>query len=256
LSNTYEMEFGGRTLKVIIGKIARQADGAAWVQYGDTVLHVAAVSSRDYRADMNFLPLTVDYREKFYAAGRIPGGFFKREARPHENEIISARLIDRTIRPLFPEKYYYETQVMAMVLSFDADSDPSMLGPFGASLALNVSDIPLSEMVAAVRVGLIDGEYIVNPTVEQMEKSRLDLVVAGHEKALTMVEGHAKEISDKELIVGLEFGHDNIKKLVEFQRSIVENHTVPNREIIVQERDETLISEIRSKSNDTDCQRG
>lgn len=251
MSKTYEMEFGGRNLKVIIGKIARQADGAAWVQYGDTVLHVAAVSSPDYRADMNFLPLTVDYREKFYAAGRIPGGFFKREARPHENEIISARLIDRTIRPLFPKKYYYETQVMAVVLSFDADNDPSMLGPLGASLALNVSNIPLSEIVAAVRVALIDGEYIVNPSVEQMERSRLDLVVAGHEKALTMVEGHAEEVSDKELIDGLEFGHNCIKQLVEFQRTIIENHTVPTREFKIEEKDEELIANIERDALET-----
>ncbi|MBM3328816.1 MAG: polyribonucleotide nucleotidyltransferase, partial [Calditrichaeota bacterium] len=141
-----EIEIGGRILKVILGKTARQADGAAWVQYGDTVLHVAVVSSKDKREGLDFLPLTVDYREKFFAAGKIPGGFFKREGRPHEKEILSARLIDRPIRPLFPEGYNHDTQVMAIVISADGMNDADVLGPTAASLALNISDIPMNEM--------------------------------------------------------------------------------------------------------------
>jgi len=235
-----EIDIGGRPLKVIVGKTARQADGAAWVQYGDTVLHVAAVSNREPREGMDFLPLFVDYREKYFAAGKIPGGFFKREGRPHEKEILSARMIDRPIRPLFPEGYAYETQVMAIVLSADRENDADVLGPIGASIALNVSDIPMNQIIASVRVGLIDGRFIVNPTFAELEKSRLNLIVVGSEAAITMVEGHAREVSNQELNDALFFGHDYIKRIVAFEHEIIEGIRRPTRDYIIPERDKEL----------------
>lgn len=248
MSITREIEIGGRTLKVILGKTARQADGSAWVQYGDTVLHTAMVSSHERQPGGDFLPLTVDYREKFFAAGRIPGGFFKREGRPHENEILAARIIDRPIRPLFPDGYAYETQIITMVLSADQENDASVLGPIGASLALNLSDVPMNEVIASVRVGLIDGEYIINPLFSQLEISRMNLMLVGSADAITMVEGHAAEISNQELIDGLFFGHEYIKQIVEFQKGIVDEFRKPSREYEVLEFDQELVSHIRKEA--------
>ena len=241
---TREIEVGGRTLKVLLGRTTRQADGAVWVQYGETVLHLAVVSEREPLEGKDFLPLTVDYREKFYAAGKIPGGFFKREGRPHENEILSARIIDRPIRPLFPEGYAYETQVMAMVLSSDQENDASVLGPIAASLALNLSDIPLSEIIASVRVGLIGDQYIVNPTYAEQANSELDLYIVGSKEAITMVEGHANEVSNQLLIDALFFGHDHIKKIIDFQCEIIDEFGKPTRDYTLPERDESLKSTV------------
>ncbi len=235
-----ETEVGGRELKVILGKTARQADGAAWVQYGDAILHVAVVSEHERREGMDFLPLTVDYRERDYAGGKIPGGFFKREGRPQEKEILSARIIDRPIRPLFPDGYAYETQVMVVVLSADQENDADILGPLAASIALNISDIPMNEVIASVRVGQIDGKLVVNPTYSELEHSRLNLVIAGSQSAITMVEGHAKELSNQELIDALAFGHDEIRKLVAFQKDFIEEVRKPTREYALVEKDEKL----------------
>ena len=241
---TKEMEVGGRTLKVITGKTAKQADGASWVQYGDTILHTAVVSENKKREGLDFLPLTVDYRERSYAAGKIPGGFFKREGRPDEKEILSARIIDRPIRPLFPDGYYYETMVMAMVLSADRENDPDMLGVTGASIALNISDIPFTTPVACVRVGLMNGEYLVNPTYSDLEKCELSMVIAGTADAITMVEGHAKEVSNQQIIDGLFFGHDWIKKIVDFQREIIAEIGLPTREYELEVKDEELVAKV------------
>lgn len=242
---TRETEIGGRKLKVIIGKTAKQADGAAWVQYGDTVLHVAVVSERERREGADFLPLSVDYREKFFAAGRIPGGFFKREGRPHEKEILSARMIDRPIRPLFPDGYAYETQIMAIVLSTDHENDADVLGLIGASLALNISDIPMNEIIASVRVGLVNGGFVINPTTGQLEQSRLNLVVVGTDSAITMVEGHAREVSNRELIDALFKGHEEIRKIVAFEREIVEELRKPTRDYMLDEHDKELTARVR-----------
>jgi polyribonucleotide nucleotidyltransferase len=238
------MELGGRTLKFVLGKTARQADGAAWVQYGDTVLHIAVVSSKDRREGVDFLPLTVDYREKFFAAGRIPGGFFKREGRPHEKEILSARMIDRPIRPLFPEGYSNETQIMAIVLSADRENDADILGPIGASLVLNISDIPMREVIASVRVGLIDGKFIVNPTFAQFETSRLNLTVVGSDTAITMVEGYGNEVSNQELVDALFFGHEYVKQIVAFQRDVISGLQKPVREYEVPQHDADLAARV------------
>jgi len=245
MSYTKEIEVGGRILKVILGRTARQADGAAWLQYGDAVMHIAVVSEHKRREGMDFLPLSVDYREKYYAGGKIPGGFFKREGRPQEKEIISARMIDRPIRPLFPDGYAYETQVMAVILSADMENDADILGPTAASIALNISDIPMHKIIASVRIGLIDGEYVVNPIIPDLAKSRLNLVMAGSESAITMVEGHADELSNQELINALAFGHDEIRRLVEFQSEIVKDMGKPTREFEIVEKDKELEAKVR-----------
>ncbi|MFC2150597.1 polyribonucleotide nucleotidyltransferase [Calditrichota bacterium] len=241
---TREMEVGGRTLKVTLGKTARQADGAAWVQYGDTVIHVASVSEHERREGLDFLPLTVDYRERSYAAGKFPGGFFKREGRPDEKEILSSRIIDRPIRPLFPDGYYYETMVMAVVLSADRENDADILGPTASSLSLVISDIPFNAPVASVRVGLIDGTYIVNPTFAQLEESELSMIMAGTADAITMVEGHAHEISNQQLIDGLFFGHDWIKKICQFQSEIASEVKKPTREYVLSTKNEELTAKV------------
>lgn len=250
LTVTKEFELGGRKLKAVIGKMAKQADGASWIQYGDTVLHTAVVSSHETRDGLDFLPLTVDFREKAFAAGRIPGGFFKREGRPHESEILNSRIIDRPIRPLFPDGYACETQVMSVVLSADLENDAAVLGPIGASLALNLSDIPMVEIISSVRIGLIDGNYIVNPTFEQIEKSQLNLFIVGSDKAITMVEGHAHEVSNQELVDALFFGHEYIKKINGFQREIVEANKKPTREWTPVTKDEEFINSIKEKAMD------
>lgn len=251
METTYQMDLGGRTLKVILGKTAKQADGAAWVQYGDTVLHIAVVSGRERREGMDFLPLSVDYREKLFAAGRIPGGFFKREGRPHEPEILNARIIDRPIRPLFPEGYYYETQVMAMVLSADKENEAAVLGPLAASIALNISDIPMNEIIASVRIGLGEDGFIINPTYTDLETSRLNMMLVGSKDAITMVEGSAREISNDELIEAFSFGHNYIKEICAWQSDFVDKHRQPTREYEVIQRDETLEAIIKKEANDT-----
>jgi len=243
-------QVGGRPFKVIIGKTARQADGAVWLQYGDTVLHVAVVSSHERREGMDFLPLTCDYREKFWGAGKIPGGFFKREGRPHENEILNARMIDRPIRPLFPDGYAYETQVMAVVWATDGENDASILGPTATSLALCISDIPMTEAIASIRVGLVDGEYVVNPTFAQQEESRLDLIVVGSATEITMVEGHSDELDNQELIDALFFGHEEIKKIVAFQQAIIDKIGKPTREYTVPEKDVELTDAVTKSVGD------
>lgn len=246
MSYTYELEFGGRNLRVVLDKLARQADGAVWVQYGETVLHLTACSNHEAREGLDFLPLSVDYRERLSAAGKIPGGFFKREGKPNESEVLNARIIDRPIRPLFPDDYAYETQIMAMVLSADRENDAAVLGPIAASLALNISDIPFAEAIASVRVGLLEGKYIVNPTLAELENSRLSMIIVGSYDAITMVEGHAKEVSNEELIDAIFFGHEYIKRLVEFQREIIKLHAKPKREFTVPELDQELIAQVTS----------
>src|SRR5881396_2026117 len=178
------IDFGGRPLIIETGKIAKQADGSVTVRYGDTVVLVTATAERKERPGMGFLPLTVDYRENTYAAGKIPGGFFKREGRPNEKETLTSRLIDRPLRPLFPEGWNFETQVIALVLSADIENDPDVLAVTGASAALAISDIPFPSPIAAVRVGIVEGNYVVNPTTTQLALSTLDLVVAGTESAV------------------------------------------------------------------------
>ena len=221
MEKNYELDLDGKKLTVQIGRVARQADGAALVRLADTVILATAVGAEEAIEGQDFFPLTVDYREKAYAAGRIPGGFFKREGRPTEREILSARLIDRSLRPLFPEGYLNEVQVMAMVLSSDQENDADILGILGSSIALGISEIPFYEPISAVRIGRIDGNFVVNPTFSQIEESDINLVVSGTEENIVMVEGGCQEISEEDLISALDYGQKWIKKLVELQREII-----------------------------------
>jgi polyribonucleotide nucleotidyltransferase len=216
------MELGGRELSLETGKVAKQANGAVVVQYGDTVVLVTTVTDKREAEGLSFFPLTVEYREKSYAVGRIPGGFFKREGRPKENEVLSARLIDRPIRPLFPKGYQRETQVFCTILSSDQENNADIVGLVGASAALSISDIPFDGPVAAVRVGIIDDEFVLNPTFSQLEESTVDLVVAGSDKGIVMVEGGAREISEERLVEALSFAQKPLADLVNLQRTLVE----------------------------------
>ena len=201
-----ERQFAGRTLSVEFGRMARLAQGSCLVQYGDTVVLVAA-TVQDHPSHLPFFPLTIEFQEKSYAAGKIPGGFFKREGRPSENAILSARLTDRPIRPLFPAGFQNETQVACFVLSTDQENAADVLAMLGASVALNMSKIPFNTLVASVRVGRIKGTWLLNPTFQQLEYSDVDLVVAGTEDAILMVEGGAIEVPEAELLEGLKTAH-------------------------------------------------
>ena len=211
---TRELALSHSTLSFETGKLAKQADGAVIVRFGDSVVIVTACRAPSPREGIDFLPLTVDYREYTYASGRIPGGFFKREGKPAEKEVLTSRLIDRPIRPLFPSGWKFETQIIALVLSADTDNDTDVLAITGASAALALSDIPQEKTIAAVRVGLIDGQYVINPTFTQRKESKLDLIVAGSKDGLVMVEAGAKEVTEEQVVEALETAHAAIKKIV------------------------------------------
>jgi len=212
-----EVEIGGKIFSIETGRYARQANGAVMVRYGDTMVLVTAVASEEVKEDQDFFPLQVEYREKTSAAGKIPGGFIKREGRPTEKEILSARLCDRPIRPLFPKNFMNETQVIAMVLSYDGENDADVLAACGASAALTISDIPFDGPMGEVRVGRIDGKFIINPTHQQLEVSDMELVVAGTGDSIMMVEGEAKEVSESEMLDALRFAQNEIRKIVDLQ---------------------------------------
>ncbi len=242
-----ERLIGKRTLSIEVGKIARQADGAALIQYGDTIVLVTAVSAPEENEEADFFPLTVDYREKTYAAGKFPGGFFKREGKPTLKETLTMRLIDRPIRPLFPETYLREVQIMSMVLSADKENDPDTLAMIGASAALSVSSIPFQGPTGSVRVGQVNGEFIINPTHAELAMSSMDLVVSGTEDAVTMVESSSKEVPEEQMVDAIVFGHTFIKEIVQLQKELLtkcgkEKQPVPSSKI-----NETLLEEIKNK---------
>jgi polyribonucleotide nucleotidyltransferase len=218
-----EMELAGRTFTLETGVLAGQASGAVVVQYGDTVVLATAVISPQPKEGVDFFPLTVDYSEKMYAAGKIPGGFFKREGRPREKEILTARLIDRPLRPLFPDGFKNEVQIMVSVLSTDCENDSDVISIVGASCALAISGAPFNGPVGAVRVGRINGEFVINPTFQQLENSDLDLVLAGTKKAIIMVEGAAKEIPESVMLEALEAGHKGIQDIIKLQENLVKS---------------------------------
>src|SRR6201984_2930420 len=243
------VEVGGRKLTFETGKMARQAHGAVVARYGDTV--VLSTACMDNKAtDKDFLPLTVDYREYTYSAGKIPGGFFKREGRPSEREILTSRLTDRPLRPLFPEGYSTETQIVSMVLSADSENDPDVIGLPAASAALFISKIPFETPIAAVRVGLIDGKLVVNPTVAEQKTSLLNLVVAGSEEAIVMVESGSLEVSEDTVVDALEFAHTEIRKIVGAIRELQKRVNPEKVKVTPPAFDEALYSEIRSKYGD------
>jgi len=242
-----ERLIGKRTLSIEVGKIAKQADGAAIVRYGDTMVLATAVSAPEEKEEADFFPLTVDYREKMYAAGKFPGGFFKREGRPTLKETLTMRLIDRPIRPLFPETYLREVQVMSVVFSADKENDPDILAMVGASAALSVSSIPFCGPTGSVRVGQINGEFVINPTHSELAMSSMDLVVSGTEEAVMMVEASGKEIPEEQMINAIMFGHTFIREIVQLQRELLvkcgkEKQPIPPLKI-----DMTLTEEIKKK---------
>ncbi len=245
------INLGGREFTIETGRIAKQADGAVLVSQGETMVLVAAVSARQPKVGVDFFPLTVDYREYGYAAGRIPGGYFKREGRPTEREILTSRLTDRPIRPLFPTGYQHETQIISMVISADDEHDPDVLAITGASAALYLSDIPFHNPIAGVRVGLVEGKYVVNPTYEQQRNSTLNLIVAGSEEAVVMVEAGAKEVTEEVMIEALLFAHGEIRKLCQLQRAMSEKLDIKKREFTPKPVNENMLKEIAEKySND------
>ncbi|HEV8537372.1 MAG TPA: polyribonucleotide nucleotidyltransferase [Bacteroidota bacterium] len=228
---TKEIQIGGRVLSVETGKLAKQADGAVMVRYGDTMVLATVVASKEVSVGKDYFPLQVEYREKTAAAGKIPGGFFKREGRPTEKEILSSRLIDRPIRPMFPEAFKCETQVMLTVFSSDQENDGDFLGAIGASAALMISDVPFDGPIAEVRVGRIEGELIVNPTFKQLETSDMDIIIAGTRSSIVMVEGVAREISERDMLAALRFGHDCISKLCDLQLELQRECGRPKRSV-------------------------
>ena len=226
------VDLGGQTLEISTGKMAKLAGGSALVQLGGTVVLVAASAAKSAAPNRDFVPLTVDYRERTYAAGKIPGGFFKREGRPTEKEVLSSRLIDRPIRPLFNKMFPYETQVMATVVSSDQENDADVLALVGGSAAMNLSDIPFPEPIGAVRVGRLDGQFVVNPTFAQLDESDLDMVVAGTADNIIMVEGGTREISEADLIEALQFAMEHIRRIVDAQKQLMTLAGKPKRGLV------------------------
>jgi polyribonucleotide nucleotidyltransferase len=246
MAQSLQIELGGRPFSIETGRVARQADGSVLVRYGETVVLVTAVASDKKREGIDFVPLTVNYLEMTYAAGRIPGGFFKREGRPTDRETLISRFIDRPLRPLFPKGFQNEVQIIATVLSADSDNDPSILGMIGASSALSLSDIPFAGPIAGAKVGRIDGEFILNPTHEELEMSDIDLFVAGSEDAIIMVEGSAKEVKEKEILEAILFGHQSVQPVIDLQKKLKSLAGVSLRSFDVQPREETIYERVRS----------
>ena len=216
------IQYGAHTLTLETGNVARQASGSVMVTYDDTVVLVTVVGAKKAKPGQDFFPLTVDYVEKTYAAGKIPGGFFKREGRPSEKETLTSRLIDRPLRPLFPEGFYNEVQIVATVMSINPEVDPDIPALIGASAALALSGIPFNGPVGAARVGYIDGQYVLNPTASQVKTSQMDLIVSGTEAAVLMVESEAQMLSEEIMLGGVVFGHDQQQAVIQMINRLVE----------------------------------
>ena len=236
---------GGRLLQLEIGKVCEQANGQVMVKYGDTVVNVTVCSSKEPRPDIVFFPLSVDYEERMYAAGKIPGGFIKREGRPSEHAILSSRLIDRPIRPLFPKGYYNDVVVVATVMSVDLDCSPEICGMIGSSVALATSDIPWDGPTGSVVVGRVDGQLIINPTLEQREKSDMHMTVSGTKDAIMMVEAGANEVPEMEMLDAILFAHEEIKKIVEFIEEVVKEVGKPKQEVTLYKPSEEIDAAVR-----------
>jgi polyribonucleotide nucleotidyltransferase len=244
------IKLGDETLSVETGKVAKQADGSVIISYGETMLLVTAVSAHTAKEGLDFFPLTVEYRESTYAAGRIPGNYFRREGRPNEKETLTCRLIDRPVRPLFPDGYRFETQIVGSVISSDSENDPDVIAITGASCALYLSDIPFDNPIAAVRVGLIDGKYIINPTYDERRDSQLNLVVAGTEEAIVMVEAEAREVAENIMVEAMMLAHKEIKRLCLWQRELFKALDIKKREFEASPLDEDLTAEIEKNYTD------
>lgn len=250
MAHTVEIPFNGRTITIETGRMAKQASGAVVVSCGDTMVLVTAVAAKTAKAGQDFFPLTVNYQEKFYAGGRIPGGFFKREARPSDNETLTCRLIDRPIRPLFPENFLNDTQIIATVISAEKDCDPGILAMTGASAALMVSDIPFQGPIAGVKVGRVDGKFIANPSAEEFAASDIEIVVAASRDAVIMVEGGAAEVSEEEMLEAIFFGHASVQPLLDAQEKLASLAGVPKRTIEPPVADEALKAKVTGLAYD------
>src|SRR6201982_2525147 len=231
-----ELEWGGRKLLLETGKIARQADGAVVASYGESRVLASGVAAKEPREGLDFLPLTVDYQEKFYAAGRIPGGYFKREGRPTEKETLVSRLIDRPVRPLFADGWRNETQIIVTTLSHDLENDPDVLAMIAASAALTLSGAPFMGPIGAARVGFINNEYVLNPQLDEMPESHLDLVVAGTQDAVLMVESEAKELPEEVMLGAVMFGHRHFQPVIEAIIRLAEKAAKEPRELVVADK--------------------
>jgi polyribonucleotide nucleotidyltransferase len=240
----------GKVLSVDTGRVAKQADGAVIVRMGDTQVLCTAVSAKEAKPGQNFFPLVVDHRESYSAGGRFPGGFMKREGRPSEKEILSSRLIDRSLRPLFPKGYYNETQIISSVLSSDGENDGDVLGGFGASAALHISDVPFDGPMAEVRVGRVDGEYVINPTLEELSKSDIDMIVGGTADSVLMMEGEMDEISEADMLGAIKAAHASIITLCEFQEELREEFGKPKREFVAEGYPEEIENKVRELATD------
>ncbi|MBT2215064.1 polyribonucleotide nucleotidyltransferase [Virgibacillus dakarensis] len=245
----FSTEIAGKPFIVEIGELAKQANGACMIRYGDTSVLSVATASREPK-DLPFFPLTVNYEERLYAVGKIPGGFIKREGRPSEKAILASRLIDRPIRPLFPDGFRNEVQVISTVMSVDQDCPTEIAAMIGSSIALSVSDIPFEEPIAGVQVGRIDGKFVINPTIEQEEKSDIDLTVAGTKEAINMVEAGAQEVPEEVMLEAIMFGHEEIKRLVAFQEEIVKSAGLEKKEVTLFEIDEALSEKVADQAKD------
>ena len=244
------IKLGDNELTVETGKVAKQADGAVVVRYGDTMLLVTAVSARTPREGLDFFPLTVEYREATYAAGRIPGNYFRREGKPNEKETLTCRLIDRPCRPLFPEGYKNETQIIGTVISADTENDPDVIAITGASMALYLSDIPFHNPIASVRIGIVDGKYIVNPTYDERRSSSLNLIVAGTEEAIVMVEAEANEVTENVMVEAMTLAHKEIKRLCLWQVELGKALEITKREFVAPTLNEDLVKDVEAKFTD------
>ncbi|EHO85224.1 polyribonucleotide nucleotidyltransferase [Eubacterium infirmum F0142] len=242
---TFKTAVGGRLLEFELGKICEQANGQVMVKYGESVVSVTVCASKEAREDIDFLPLSCDYEEKMYASGKIPGGFIRREGRPSEKAILSSRLMDRPLRPLFPKGYHNDVVVVATVMSVDLDCETDIMAMVGASVAIATSDIPWEGPIAAVRVGRVDGRFIINPTLEQREQSDINLTVAGTKEAIMMVEAGADEVPEDVMLDAIFFGHDEIKKLVEFIDEIVSEVGKPKKELVINQVPEDIDTAVR-----------
>jgi polyribonucleotide nucleotidyltransferase len=243
-----ELMLGGRTLSIETGRLAKQADGAVVVRCGDTMVLVTACHAANAREGIDFLPLTVDYREYTYASGRIPGGFFKREGKPAEKEVLTSRLIDRPIRPLFPNGWRYETQIVSLLISADSENDSDVLAITGASAALGLSSIPFEKTIAGVRIGLIDGRFVVNPTYSERKASRLDLIVAGSRDAIVMVEAGAREVGEEDMVTALETAHQAIRQIVDMIEELKRDAGKAKKTVSVREIGHDFYREVEEKA--------
>lgn len=248
---SFKADIGGKTLSIQAGKVAKQASGSVVVQYGETIVLVTVVAASEAREGMDFLPLSVEYQEKIYSAGRIPGNYFRREiGRPSEKEILTCRLIDRPIRPLFPDGYRFETQVICTVLSMDKENDPDVLAMVGTSAALEISDIPFQGPIAAVRVGRLNGEFVVNPTLPEYEQCDINIVVAGSRTGVVMVEGGADMAGEADMLDAILFGHEAIQPLIDIQEKLKDILGVEKRQLVVVEKNQALVQRVEAEAAD------